>query len=113
VKGSFRRSVAENPRNGSLRICFKCARWEPRAPSPECSHPEIVILSVDDLECEVLSGLAEAVAKAESERKIALDALGLRLARATRSGTARVQATEINAGNVVSLKLRRASVRLA
>lgn len=113
MKGSIRRSVAENPRNGSRRICSSCARWEPDEPLPECSHPNVVMLNVDGLEWEVLSGLAEAVARAASEHKIALDALGLRLARAERSGTARVQATEINAGNVVSLKLRRASVRLA
>jgi len=112
VKGSVRRSVAENPRNGARRICRTCARWEPRAPSPECSHPSIVILHVDDLEFEVLAGLAESAARAERERSIALDALGLRLARAERGGNARVLPTHVERGNVVSLKIRRASVRV-
>jgi hypothetical protein len=64
-------------------------------------------LDCDDLEFEVLSGLAEAIARAERERKIALGALDLRLARAESSGTARVQATKISAGNVRSLPVRR------
>lgn len=112
MRGSPRRSVAENPRNGSKRICLVCASWEPTSPTSKCSHPNVVTLHVDDLEFEVLSGLAEAAARAERERSIALGALGLRLARAERNGHARVQATHVDAGNVVSLKLRRASVRV-
>lgn len=109
VKG---RSVAENPRNGRRRICLSCARWEPTAPSRGCSHPEIATLDVNDRDLSVLSGFAKAVDRADRQKIIALGALRSFVHEHQSSGNARVQPTHVDAGNVKSLIVRRASVRV-
>lgn len=111
MKGSVKRS-AETPRNGSRRICLSCARWEPTGPSPECSHPEIAVLIVDDRDLSVLSGFAKAAERAERQRSIALGALRSFVQDHQSSGNAHVQPTHVQRDNVVSLKIRRASVRV-
>ena len=111
MKGSVKRSV-ESHRNGSRRICLVCASWEPTAPTSKCSHPEIAILDVDDLDFSVLSGLAKAAERAERQKSVALGALRSFVQEYQSRGTARVQAQHVDAGNVVSLHLARASVRV-
>ena len=107
MKGTVKRSV-ENQRNGSLQICLGCGCWEPTAPTSKCSHPEIAILEVKDhRDLSVLSGLAKAAARAERQRIIALGAINSFVQDFRAKGAARVQATQINAGNVRSLPVRR------
>ena len=98
--------------NESRRICLVCACWDPTGPSAQCSHPEIAILNVDDLDMSVLSGFAKAAARAERQRNIALGALRSFVQDHESAGSARVQATHVDVQNVVSLKLRPSSVRV-
>lgn len=112
MKASVKGSVAANPRNGSRRICLVCACWEPTSPSPECSHEKIALLDVNDREFAAVAGLAEAAERAKKQRESAVGALGLLVQRWESSGNARVQATHVDVDNVVSLHLRRASVRV-
>lgn len=112
MRGSPRRSVAENPRNGSRRICVSCARWEPVEPSPDCSHARIATLDVNDREFQALQGLAEAAVRARAQERGAMNAIELLVQRAENGGYAVVEPQHVQRDNVVSLKLRRASVRV-
>ena len=112
MKGSVKRSVAVNPRNGSRRICLACARWEPAQPSPECSHEKVATLDVNDRDFQALQGLAEAAVRAKCQHDAAVAGLALVIQGLESSGTARVQAQHVERDNVVSLHLRRASVRV-
>lgn len=106
------RIVAANPRNGSRRICTVCACWEPVEPSPECSHPKVATLDGNDREFAAVAGLAEAAARARTQHRAAVDGLATYVQRLESNGKACVQATHVESGNVVSLHLARASVRV-
>lgn len=106
-----RRSVGINPRNGSRRICVSCARWEPAEPSPECSHPMVAILDVNDRDVAAVAGLAEAAARAKMQHVAAVDGLALLVRTLESSGSARVQAQHVGRANVVSLRKVRQSVQ--